>query len=90
VLTCGLEPPGLDPRPADDAAAVIELVARALGTEPTPEGLLDSLAPDLSHPERAALLLLDPPDDAETLYRFFNAAEIALLKIWRRGWSRSA
>jgi serine/threonine-protein kinase len=90
VLTCGLEPPGLDPRPADDAAAVIELVARALGTDPTPEGLLDSLAPELSHPERAALLLLDAPDDAETLYRFFNAAEIALLKIWRRGWTRSA
>ena len=86
----GLENPSDEPRPEADARAVIGLVAGLLGVKPSPEGLLDGLAPELSHPERAAILLAGEPDDAEGLYRLADAAEIALLKIMRRGWSRTS
>jgi serine/threonine-protein kinase len=85
----GLDNPSDSPRPEDDAAAVIALVADLLEVKPSPEGLLEGLAPELSHPERAAILASAEVDDAEGLYRFADTAEIAMLKIMRRGWSRA-
>ena len=86
VLTCGHEPPSGPASPEGDTAAVIATVATAIGVKPSDEGLLKGIAPELSHPETVAILVHGTPDDAESLYRFADAAEIAALKIWRAGW----
>jgi hypothetical protein len=86
ILTCGHEPPASPPSPEGDTAAVIGLIANAIGAKPTDSGLLKAIAPALSHPEAVAILVHGAPDDAESLFRFADAAEIAALKIWRAGW----
>ena len=80
VLVCGLGPVGDDePHPKHDVAAIIRLVATALGADPTADALVDALAPNLSRPERTVLLAMSNPKNGEELYAFADAVEIALL-----------
>jgi serine/threonine-protein kinase len=90
VLTCGLGPITTEPTPKDDVAAIIGLIANLTEAPQTREGLIDALAPGLSHPERAAILVQDEPRTGEELYAFADAVEIALLKVQRRNRTSSA
>jgi hypothetical protein len=81
ILACGLGPADPAATPAADVAALIGLVARAVGAEPpTATGLVTALADHLSPPEKAAVRMLASPASGEELYSFADALEIAILK----------
>jgi hypothetical protein len=85
VLASGLGPATAGLSPVDDVATLVALVAGLVGAEHrTIDGLIAALAPDLSHPERAALRALPASDSGEALHVLADALEIALLKTRSR------
>jgi hypothetical protein len=68
-----------------DIAAVLDLIARFAGCPPRFDALVGAIAPLLSHPEKAAILVSGDPATGSKLYAFGEALEIALLKAQRRG-----
>ncbi len=85
VLVAGLGP-AADTRPADDVAAVLNIVTHAAGAPPSGriEDFVDIALAELSPTERGAILSLPVPTTGEELYAFADAIEIALLKARRR------
>ncbi|HWU90115.1 MAG TPA: hypothetical protein VN253_22785, partial [Kofleriaceae bacterium] len=61
--------------PADDVAAVIAVVARIAGAEPT----FDALARALTAEVGAVVPAYAPPTDGESLYAAADAVDIAVL-----------
>ena len=87
VLICGLgraDNEAARPRPEDDVAAIIGLIAGTIAAQPTPRGLFAALVPDIPDDERTAIEAVAAPADGEELYALADAVEIALLKAWRR------
>ncbi len=84
VLAAGLGPIGeAPPTAADDAAAVLALVATAAGAPaPTLASLLDTLAPDVPAARRAELAAM-PAGDGEALYAIADEVEIAMIRARR-------
>jgi hypothetical protein len=96
VLAAGLGPVEGDPRPADDVAALIRLVAGLLGGQPAvtspatsaatspAEALMAAVGNALGEAERAAVLGAGGEiATGEALYAFADALEIALLRARR-------
>jgi hypothetical protein len=65
-------------------AALIALVGRLAGAEPTLDGLVDTVAAPLSHPERAALKLVGGGQAGVGLFHLAEALELALLRFGRQ------
>lgn len=88
LLACGLGTANPDAKPADDVAAILELVAATVGA--TGAGIVDALAPQVSAPERAALAAMATPRTGEQLYELADALEIAILRARAREEARAA
>jgi serine/threonine-protein kinase len=84
LLASGLGRAAPDATPAGDVAALVDLVGRLVGAEPTLDGLVDTLAATLSHPDRAALKLLGGRRSGLSLFHLAEALELALLKVGRQ------
>jgi hypothetical protein len=85
VLASGLGPAPVEASPAADVAALAALVAGLIGSEGrTIDGIIETLTPDLSHPERAALRALPASESGEALHALADALEIALLRTASR------
>jgi eukaryotic-like serine/threonine-protein kinase len=84
LLASGLGRAAPDASPAGDVAALVALLARLVGAEPASlDGLVDTLAAALSHPERAAIKLLGGGQSGLGLFHLAEALELALLKVGR-------
>ncbi len=70
--------------PSADIAAITALVAEALGCAATAEGLVQTLAGGLSHPEKAAIWTAHPLETGSSLFGFAEALEIAVLRAASR------
>src|SRR6185503_113549 len=84
LLASGLGRAAPDASPAGDVTALVGLVGRLVGAEPTLDGLVDTLAATLSHPDRAALKLLGGSKSGLSLFHLAEALELALLKVGRQ------
>ncbi|MCA9680007.1 MAG: hypothetical protein KC464_33555, partial [Myxococcales bacterium] len=76
ILAAGLGPPDQAATAAADTAAVLALVATALGAAPTLDAVVAAIVPGLSAPARRALAGARI-DDGEQLYAAADAVEIA-------------
>jgi len=83
LLASGLGRASPDASPTGDVAALVALVGRLCGAEPTLDGLVETLCAQLSHPERAALKLVGGARTGLGLFHMAEALELALLRIGR-------
>ncbi|HEU5057694.1 MAG TPA: protein kinase, partial [Kofleriaceae bacterium] len=84
LLASGLGRASPDASAAGDVAALVALIGRLAGAEPpTLDGLVDTLAAALSHPERAAIKLLGGARSGLGLFHLAEALELALLRVGR-------
>jgi hypothetical protein len=65
----------VDSSPADDVAAIIAVVAEVAGSAPSFEALARALTGEVG----AALPVLTPPTDGESLYAAADAIDVAVL-----------
>ncbi len=84
LLASGLGRASPAATPPADVAALVTLLGRLCGAEPTLDDLVDTLASTLSHPERAALKLLGGGQSGLGLFHLAEALELALLKVGRK------
>jgi tRNA A-37 threonylcarbamoyl transferase component Bud32 len=88
LLICGLgRAPAEPPHPREDVRAILDLALRGAGASTPEQGaiaeqtaiLVDTIAPDLTGPARAAVLASEP-HNGEELYEFSQRLELAILR----------